>query len=43
MGEFFRRLLGMERRMLFYKRTISQLEQRLLAAEQQLAQLRGTV
>lgn len=43
MGAFWRRLLGVERRLESYRRDIESLTQQLLAAEQSLAQLRGNV
>ena len=41
MGAFWRRLLGCERRLESYRRTIDNLTQQLRAAQQSLSQLRG--
>jgi hypothetical protein len=43
MGAFWRRLLGVERRLERYRRDIDSLAQQLRAAQQALAQLRGNV
>jgi hypothetical protein len=43
MGAFWRRLLGLERRYEKYRRAIEDMQQRLAAVEQQLADQRSTV
>lgn len=43
MGAFWRRLLTCERRLEYYRRTITSLQVTITALEQQLAQLQGNV
>jgi CII-binding regulator of phage lambda lysogenization HflD len=43
MGAFWRRLLTVERRLEYYRRTIANLQITITSLEQQLAQLQGNV